>query len=115
MKCPNCNEVLLMTERHQVEIDYCPSCRGVWLDKGELDKLMEYASNQISNQATYQERGNDRQDSYVQDYNREDRDYRDNRDNRDNRDYRDDRDYRGQHQKYPRKKKSFLSDFFDFD
>lgn len=121
MKCPNCNEVLLMTERHQVEIDYCPSCRGVWLDKGELDKLMEYASNQTSNQATYQERVNDRQDSYGQDYNREDRDYRDNqdsrdyRDNRDSRDYRDNRDYRGQQQKYPRKKKSFLSDFFDFD
>ena len=43
MKCPNCNETLLMTERNQIEIDYCPLCRGVWLDKGELDKMLEYA------------------------------------------------------------------------
>lgn len=38
MKCPDCNETLLITERHNIEIDYCPACRGVWLDKGELDK-----------------------------------------------------------------------------
>lgn len=44
MKCPNCNEILLMTERNQIEIDYCPSCRGVWLDKGELDKMLDYAA-----------------------------------------------------------------------
>lgn len=44
MKCPNCDQLLLITERHNVEIDYCPSCRGVWLDKGELDKLIEFAS-----------------------------------------------------------------------
>lgn len=48
MKCPNCNETLLMTERNQIEIDYCPSCRGVWLDKGELDKMLEYADQNIS-------------------------------------------------------------------
>jgi hypothetical protein len=42
MKCPNCNETLLMTHRNNIEIDYCPSCRGIWLDKGELDKLLEY-------------------------------------------------------------------------
>ena len=47
MKCPNCNETLLMTERNQIEIDYCPSCRGVWLDKGELDKMLEYADQNI--------------------------------------------------------------------
>ncbi|MGB3006528.1 MAG: zf-TFIIB domain-containing protein [Chitinophagaceae bacterium] len=41
MKCPNCEEVLVMTERQGVEIDYCPKCRGVWLDKGELDKIIE--------------------------------------------------------------------------
>lgn len=41
MKCPNCNEILVMTERQSVEIDYCPACRGVWLDKGELDKIIE--------------------------------------------------------------------------
>jgi Zn-finger nucleic acid-binding protein len=42
MKCPICPESnLLMTERQGVEIDYCPQCRGVWLDRGELDKLIE--------------------------------------------------------------------------
>lgn len=42
MKCPHCSDVtLVMTERQGVEIDYCPQCRGVWLDRGELDKLIE--------------------------------------------------------------------------
>jgi uncharacterized protein len=42
MKCPTCNDVaLVMSERQGVEIDYCPQCRGVWLDRGELDKLIE--------------------------------------------------------------------------
>ncbi len=42
MKCPTCPQVdLVMTERAGVEIDYCPTCRGVWLDRGELDKIIE--------------------------------------------------------------------------
>ena len=41
MKCPNCNETLVMADRQGIEIDYCPACRGVWLDKGELDKIIE--------------------------------------------------------------------------
>lgn len=42
MKCPHCtDQSLLMSERQGVEIDYCPQCRGVWLDRGELDKLIE--------------------------------------------------------------------------
>jgi Zn-finger nucleic acid-binding protein len=41
MKCPVCNDVdLTMSERQGVEIDYCPRCRGVWLDRGELDKII---------------------------------------------------------------------------
>ena len=45
MKCPQCNDVtLVMAERQGVEIDYCPQCRGVWLDRGELDKILERAS-----------------------------------------------------------------------
>ena len=41
MKCPVCNTVnLVMSERQGVEIDYCPECRGVWLDRGELDKII---------------------------------------------------------------------------
>ncbi|GFO86027.1 TFIIB-type zinc ribbon-containing protein [Anaerostipes butyraticus] len=45
MKCPVCKDVtLLMSEKHGVEIDYCPECRGIWLDRGELDKIIERAS-----------------------------------------------------------------------
>jgi Zn-finger nucleic acid-binding protein len=50
MKCPNCEETLVMTERQGVEIDYCPKCRGVWLDKGELDKIIEKSSYAESSQ-----------------------------------------------------------------
>jgi len=42
MKCPTCSDVtLVMADRQGIEIDYCPQCRGVWLDRGELDKLIE--------------------------------------------------------------------------
>jgi Zn-finger nucleic acid-binding protein len=41
MKCPHDNADLVMTERQGIEIDYCPTCRGVWLDRGELDKIIE--------------------------------------------------------------------------
>ena len=41
MKCPTCNVDLVMSERQGIEIDYCPQCRGVWLDRGELDKIIE--------------------------------------------------------------------------
>ena len=44
MKCPTCDVALAMTDRQGIEIDYCPQCRGVWLDRGELDKLIERAS-----------------------------------------------------------------------
>ncbi|MCI4590424.1 zf-TFIIB domain-containing protein [Sphingobium sp. BYY-5] len=41
MLCPVCHVGLAMTDRQGVEIDYCPQCRGVWLDRGELDKIIE--------------------------------------------------------------------------
>jgi Zn-finger nucleic acid-binding protein len=41
MSCPICRVPLVMSERQGVEIDYCPQCRGVWLDRGELDKIIE--------------------------------------------------------------------------
>lgn len=41
MKCPNCDVALTMADRQGIEIDYCPQCRGVWLDRGELDKIIE--------------------------------------------------------------------------
>jgi len=49
MKCPACVEPhLVLAERQGIEIDYCPQCRGVWLDRGELDKLIEKSSARFS-------------------------------------------------------------------
>ena len=41
MLCPVDSTPLVMSERQSIEIDYCPTCRGVWLDRGELDKIIE--------------------------------------------------------------------------
>jgi len=46
MPCPVCKIPLVMSERQGVEIDYCPQCRGVWLDRGELDKIVERAAGE---------------------------------------------------------------------
>lgn len=46
MLCPSCKVDLVMTERQNIEIDYCPKCRGVWLDRGELDKIIEKSVTQ---------------------------------------------------------------------
>lgn len=47
MKCPVCPDAtLLMSDKQGVEIDYCPACRGVWLDRGELDKLIQLSAGQ---------------------------------------------------------------------
>ncbi len=49
MKCPVCKDVtLLMSEKKGVEIDYCPECRGIWLDRGELEKIMEKEDTYIN-------------------------------------------------------------------
>lgn len=45
MQCPLCNVELLLSDRQGIEIDYCPKCRGIWLDRGELDKLIERATS----------------------------------------------------------------------
>ena len=48
MKCPICSNVdLVMSERQGVEIDYCPSCRGIWLDRGELERLIAMAGREL--------------------------------------------------------------------
>lgn len=51
MQCPTDGAVLVMSERSGIEIDYCPTCRGVWLDRGELDKLIERSLSQPAPQA----------------------------------------------------------------
>ena len=49
MLCPVCKTVnLAMTDRQGIEIDYCPQCRGIWLDRGELDRLVERAEQQAA-------------------------------------------------------------------
>lgn len=63
MKCPSCSEdkSLLMSERNGIEIDYCPSCRGVWLDRGELDKIIAKSLEiqPIANQSSPREKINE--------------------------------------------------------
>ncbi|HZY67983.1 MAG TPA: zf-TFIIB domain-containing protein [Devosia sp.] len=100
MKCPIDNAELIMTERQGIEIDYCPHCRGVWLDRGELDKIIERSATQAPpmQQAAPPPRPDDR---YRDDRPRDDR-------------YRDDR-YRDDYNRKPYKKReSFLGELFDF-
>jgi len=58
MQCPIDNADLVMTERSGIEVDYCPKCRGVWLDRGELDKIIERAASPATMQpvAEYRDR-----------------------------------------------------------
>jgi Zn-finger nucleic acid-binding protein len=51
MPCPVCRTQLMPTERQGIEIDSCPSCRGVWLDRGELDKIIERTAQSLAPQA----------------------------------------------------------------
>lgn len=64
MKCPVCHVDLQMTDRQGIEIDYCPQCRGVWLDRGELDKLIERSaiSTNTGTTLTMSDRDRDRYD-----------------------------------------------------
>jgi Zn-finger nucleic acid-binding protein len=48
MPCPVCKIPLVMSDRQGVEIDYCPQCRGVWLDRGELDKIIERSAQETA-------------------------------------------------------------------
>ena len=91
MKCPVCNDTdLLMTERQGVEIDYCPSCRGVWLDRGELDKIIERSGEATApSSARNEPRDNGRDD---------------------HRDAQRDHDDHGRHDTGAKKKGGFLGD-----
>src|SRR5688572_19650592 len=46
--CPSCRVALVMSERQGIEIDYCPQCRGIWLDRGELDKIIEKSARDVA-------------------------------------------------------------------
>ena len=60
MKCPQCETPLVMSERQGVEIDYCPQCRGVWLDRGELDKIIERSTTEMSTPRRHDDDDDDR-------------------------------------------------------
>ncbi len=51
MKCPRCQTDMLLAIRSEVEIDHCPQCEGIWLDRGELEKLIERSDKVISRKA----------------------------------------------------------------
>jgi uncharacterized protein len=111
MKCPVCEVPLSISSREGVEIDFCPQCRGVWLDRGELDKVIERASAAMapaSSSGSGREYGDDRGRERYEDSRR----YDDDRRYEDRRGYdEDDRRY----DKKKRKKRSFLDDLFEFD
>ena len=64
MNCPLDNTTLAMVERQGVEIDYCPTCRGVWLDRGELDKIIERANQEANSDAADPPRHDDQRGDY---------------------------------------------------
>jgi Zn-finger nucleic acid-binding protein len=75
MHCPVCDHVdLLMTERQGVEVDYCPQCRGVWLDRGELDEIVARSAGQpaASQRHAYAEDHHDAPRGHDDDHGRED-------------------------------------------
>ena len=107
MRCPIDGETLVMADRSGVEIDYCPKCRGVWLDRGELDKIIERTAGAEPAQATPL-REPARQDSvpiYQPEPPRSAQREEPRRRHED-----DDDDYRPK----KRRRESFLSDLFDF-
>jgi Zn-finger nucleic acid-binding protein len=98
MKCPNDGATLTMSERSGVEIDYCPECRGVWLDRGELDKILDRAAVDApaaTPQPGYQQPGY-QQPGYQQPGSQEGRD-----------------SYRGQGGRRPKRKEHWLAELFD--
>lgn len=115
MKCPIDQTDLVMTERQGVEIDYCPTCRGVWLDRGELDKIIDRSEEMNASRASAPVRGEFESPTVGGMHGKvrplESRDVYD--------DVRSsDRDYDDDSRKYGRRKKkrgSFLEDLFDFD
>jgi Zn-finger nucleic acid-binding protein len=99
MKCPIDDSPLSVSSREGVEIDFCPQCRGVWLDRGELDKIIDRAATAYSAPAPAYSPVADRPGERYEDRGRSDRGDRYDRDDRSRR----------------RKKRGFLEDLFDFD
>ena len=83
--CPSCRVALVMSDRQGIEIDYCPQCRGVWLDRGELDKIIERSTRDVAAQAPQPQPRRDYDDDYA----------------------------RSHSQGYRKRRKSFLEELFD--
>jgi Zn-finger nucleic acid-binding protein len=113
MRCPTCDDVtLVISSREGIEIDHCPQCRGVWLDRGELDKIIDRAAPSVVGSPAAPVQPERPRDDRRDDRPRyEERGYDDRR--YDDRHRYDDRD----RYKYDKRKKkrSFLEDIFDFD
>lgn len=105
MKCPACKDIaLVMADRNGIEIDYCPTCRGVWLDRGELDKIIERAAPTMTAAPQHQPQPQPQYQPQPQS-----RPHPGSSHGHDPR-HGDDRDY------YKNKKrKGFLGELFDFD
>ena len=100
MKCPIDGSDLVMTERQGIEIDYCPKCRGVWLDRGELDKIIERSASASPEPSFMPPEPQQAQPRYPKpDYGHRPAHY----------------DPRHQHDPRYKKRKSFLGELFDFD
>lgn len=100
MKCPVDGNELVMSERQHVEIDYCPQCRGVWLDRGELDKIIERLEAEGLPRSQSQGTAQPHDKAYRETYHPPRQEYRD----------YDDDDYRhGRHKKH---RESWLGDIF---
>jgi hypothetical protein len=103
MLCPVCKVELRISDRQGVEIDYCPQCRGVWLDRGELDKLIE-RSTQVDVRRSAEQPAR-RPDQPVYRHDDDDDDYK----------YRGDDDYKYRNDPHyqQKKKRGFLGEIFD--
>lgn len=95
MYCPVCREVaLVMADRQGIEVDYCPQCRGVWLDRGELDKIIERVALSQGNAPQYDRERERRPTEHHE--------------------YREHRDYDDDHRR-KKKQRGLLDELFDFD
>ena len=101
MRCPVDNELLVRADRSGVEIDYCPKCRGVWLDRGELDKIIDRASPAAPTVAAGPEPVTLREPAMAEARAPREQRYRDD----------DDDHHRGYRKK---RRESFLGELFDF-
>lgn len=100
MQCPIDNTTLAMSDKQGIGIDYCPKCRGVWLDRGELDKIIDRSPTAYDTPPAKPYEDDDRRDSQThhENHHYEDQDH--------------DSKYNSHNKKH--KKEGFLGDLFDF-